>query len=546
MAKAARRSGDKSPGEPSSGGDGKASAKSRINLSEHRKRVDRAWSNRDLWQKFYDDAYEFAIPFRQPSGRRGKAQQKIDRLFDATAIESAFRAAGQLHADLFPPDFFKLAPGAVAQIRMSPAELQEFERALAAPSKLINAFFQNGEFDTASSEMCIDLLVGTGALLPVKGDLNTPVRFVCIPFDELAIETDAYGKVVLISWKSVMAHRAIKNAFPQGKFPESFRAKDNQPDEEYEFYQDFVLDPVSKDWVFCAYVKDCETPIVEAVTRAQPMAVPRYHRVPGEAYGRGPILLALPTIKTLNKAVELTLKAAAISMLGIWGYRPGGSFNPDTARLGPGEFWAVQSTGGALGADVARLDTAGGKVDVGQLISHELRLQVQSMLGDDRLPDKGATPVSATEIMARMKRIAQNYMGAWARIVNEVHPILVQRVMEILYELKLVGVPNMTIDDLLVKVDVLSPITAAIKAAAQSRIIDFIQLVIALKGSPMAAELIVKVDDALRHIGREQIPPQLLQTPDEQKAMEMKISQAVAAAMASMNKQPPAQPGAAA
>jgi hypothetical protein len=68
----------------------------------------------------------------------------------------------------------------------------------------------------------------------------------------------------------------------------------------------------------------------------------RYHRVPGEPYGRGPILLALPTIKTLNKAVELTLKAAAIQMLGIWGYRPGGSFNPDTVRLGPGEIWPMQ------------------------------------------------------------------------------------------------------------------------------------------------------------------------------------------------------------
>jgi hypothetical protein len=60
------------------------------------------------------------------------------------------------------------------------------------------------------------------------------------------------------------------------------------------------------------------------------------------------------------------------------------------------------------------------KVDLGQLISQELRMQVQSMLGDDKLPADGATPRSATEIMERMKRIQKNYMGAWARIVNEV------------------------------------------------------------------------------------------------------------------------------
>jgi hypothetical protein len=47
------------------------------------------------------------------------------------------------------------------------------------------------------------------------------------------------------------------------------------------------------------------------------------------------VLFALPTIKTVNKAQELTLKAAAIQLLGIWGFRAGGTFNPDTVRLGP-------------------------------------------------------------------------------------------------------------------------------------------------------------------------------------------------------------------
>jgi hypothetical protein len=519
--------------------------KYRITLADHRKRALRAWSDRDLWQKFYDDAYEFVIPFRQPAARRGKAQQKIDRLFDATAVESAFRAAGQLHADLFPPDFFKLAPGAVSKVAMEKPALEEMEKGLETIGNIVNAFFQTGEFDTASSEMCIDLLVGTGALFPVEGDADNPVRFVCIPFDELAIEVDAYGKVVAIYWKSMLTRRQIKAAFPNGKFPDSFVRADNSPDEEIEICQDFVFDPDKKDWIFCAYVADSEAPIVETAYRTQPMAVPRYHRVPGEAYGRGPILLALPTIKTLNKAVELTLKSAAIQMLGIWGYRPG-AFNPDTARLGPGEFWPMQSTSGVLGPDVHRLDTSSGKVDVGQLISQELRLQVQSMLGDDRLPDKGATPVSATEIMARMKRIAQNYMGAWARVVNEVHPVIVRRVIEILARRKIPGVPDLDINTLLVKVDVLSPITAAIKAAGQSRIIDFIQLVIALKGSPMAAEMIVKVDDALRHIGKEQIPASLLMTVTEQQRLEGLIQAAVAQYAAAQAKQQQPQPGAAA
>lgn len=496
----------------------KPSEAGKVQFASHRKRRAKAWSDRDLWQKFYDDAYEFAIPFRRPASRMGKAANPIDRLFDATAVESSFRAAGQLHQDLFPPDFFKLVPGAVAKLGMTKDELAKMKKDLQAISSVVSAFFQTGEFDTASSEMCIDLMVGTGALFPVEGDSDTPVRFVCIPFDELALEVDAYGKVVAIFWKSKLTRRAIKAAFPNGKFHQDFINKHNSgPDDEIEIHQDFVFDPVTKKWCFCVDIEGATEFVQEAEYKTQPMAVPRYHRVPGEPYGRGPILLALPTIKTLNKAVELTLKSAAIQMLGIWGYRPGGSFNPDTVRLGPGEFWPMQATGGVLGPDVTRMDTSSGKIDVGQLISQELRTQVQSMLGDDRLPADGATPRSATEIMERMKRIAKNYMGAWARIVNEVHPIIIRRVIEILARRKIKGVPDISIDTLLVKVDVMSPITQAVKAAAHSRLIDFMQLVAAVKGTPMAVDLIVKVDDALLSIAEDQISADLITTPAERK-----------------------------
>ena len=285
------------------------------------------------------------------------------------------------------------------------------------------------------------------------------MRFVCIPFDELAIENDAYGKVVAIFWKSQLTRRAIKTAFKDGKFPRQFADHlKEKPDDEVDIYQDFVLNSDTGRWRFCVWLRDSEEFVKTNDYKTQPLAVPRYHRVPGEAYGRGPILLALPTIKTLNKAVELTMKAAAIQMLGIWGYRPG-TFNPDTVRLAPGEFWPMHSTGGVLGADVQRMDTSSGKVDFGQLISQELRLQVQSMLGDDKLPADGATPRSATEIMERMKRIQKNHMGAWARVVNEVIPVIVMRVMEILARRKVKGVPPIDIDALLVKIDVMSPIT---------------------------------------------------------------------------------------
>jgi hypothetical protein len=516
-----------------------------IDLADLKKRSDKAWSVRTQWDGLYAEAYDYAVPNRRPAGGRngvGQAAARTDRLFDNTAIVSTFRFAGQLQNDLFPPGqpFFKLAPGPIAELAMSKEELVEGERELGKITKVVQACFLTGEWDQAAHEMCLDLAVGTGALLMPEGDGDRPVRFVNVPSDEVAIEPGPYGDLALVSWKTRMTRRQIRAAFPKGNFDVDFMRGDNaNPDEELELRQEFI-DEGKAGWRFVAYCDACKTAIVTTHYRTRPIAVPRYYRVPGEAYGRGPVLLALPTIKTLNKAMELTLKAAAIQMLGIWGYRPGGAFNPDTVRVAPGAMWPMGSTGGVMGPDVTRLDPAAGKIDVGNLITQELRTQVQAALHDVQLGPEAGTPKSATEIMARMKRISENYMGAFGRLVHEIVPVVVRRAIECCYNVGLIK-HDVKIDELLVKTVVLSPIAAALKAAALSTIVEFMQLVATVKGEPHAVELLVKVDDALRHIGLSMgVPAEFIQSTAEQQAIEKKLADAagqLAAAQAGAGQQ---------
>ncbi len=543
----AKRSQQPDPAPAKDGQAERAALSAAFDMAAHQKRAAKAWQDKAHYQKLYDDAYEFAIPYRRPASRDGKGNDRVDRLFDNTAIVSTFRFAGQLQQDLFPPGqpFFVLKPGPISKLALAAnkRDAAKLARELAAMSEVIQAFFQTGEFDNAVNEMCVDLAAGTAALMVLEGDSARPVRFVCLPSDEVAIEMGGYGETVGIFWKTKMSRRSIKAAFPRGKFPDEFIRKDNSdPDEEIEIQQDFIYDPAARRWKFLAHLAESKEPIATATHRTQRVAVPRYYRVPGEAYGRGPILLALPTIKTLNKAMELMLKSAAYQMLGIWAYRPGTGFNPDTADRRPGAFWAMTSTGGPLGADVQRLDMSSGKLDVAQLVTAELRLQVQTALHDDRLPEQGATPRSAAEIMARMKRIASNYMGAFGRLVNEIIPVIVKAVIEIAYRKKLIA-RQIDIDTLLIKIDVLSPIAAALRAEAMTKIVEFMQLVIAIKGQPQALDMLVKTDEALALIGSEiGVPPQLLLTAEERKALQDKMAAAaaeLAAAQAQM-----AQPGA--
>jgi hypothetical protein len=508
-------------------------------FKRHRKRVERAWRDREPWDKLYADAYEFAIPYRRPASRRGKGVANVERVFDNTAIVSAFRSAGKLHNDLFPPGqkSFDLVPGPLAKLAIGgdKGEEQQLRREYDRVGTVVSAFMEVPEFDQATTDMCVDLLVGNGALLPIAGDKRRPIRFAALPFDEVAVECDAYGAPVLVSWKTKLTRRQIRGAFPKGDYPSEFVDQEqDHADDEIVIHQDFVDEDPG--WKLVVWIERSEeAPIVTETYRTQPVAVPRYYRVPGEAYGRGPVLLALPTVKTLNKAVEIMLKAAAISMLGIWAYRPGGAFNPDTARIAPAQFWPMSSTGGAFGADVARLDTSG-RTDVSQLITSDLRQQVQAALHDEPPPPVGATPRSATEIMETIKRTAVNYVGAFGRMVNEIHPVIVRRVIEILHDEKLLDV-DLDIDNLLTRVEVRSPIAAALKSQALNVIVEFIELVAAVRGQE-AIDLIVRVDDALRHIAAERgVPPEFVTTADEQKELEAKIQRAVAQ-LASAQAQP--------
>jgi hypothetical protein len=546
-----------------------------MDMRAHRARADKAWQNRLVWDTVLKDAYRFTMPYRM-AGDLGEAQARTDHLFDNTGITSTFRGAGQLKEDLFPTGqpFFRLKPGPISRAVFnterkkikaqqqaetdgppgigdnggpplddpdSPSEIK-MERELDSITEQIAPFFASGAWDIASADMCLDLYAGTAIMLVLKGNQQNPIKFVTLPIEQCAIELGPHGEVVALFWRSKMTRRQISTAFPNGKFTKEFNDNlQKTPDGEVDLCQDFWRDDkAQKPWSFAAWLKgegDAQEPIASENYKTQPFIAPMFYRVPGEHMGRGPVLLALPTIKTLNKAMELTLKSAAIQMLGIWGYRPGGTFNPDTARLAPGQFWPMASTGGVMGPDVTRLDVSAGKLDVSQLVTNELRMQVKAALHDMELPDAGLTPKSAAEIMARMSQRKANWVGAFGRMINSINPV-VPRVMEILHDLGLL-VTNVKIDQLLVSVESVSPMAMALKADAYRTTMDAIMLVAQLEG-PQGVARRFKIDKLLRRMIRDLgVDSDMVRSLTELKAFDAQAAQAAQAqqlAAAAMNK----------
>lgn len=501
-----------------------------------KKRREAARKERDSFQPLLDEVYQYAMPYRKSSRDTGTGDKRVNQAFDHTLIESCFRFAGKLQQDLWPAgqQNFELAPGPMV---LDPNEKDQLARGLAPIASVAQAFFEDGDFDLALHEMGIDLSAGTGAML--MNSTADPDRLwdpMSVSIEEVMLEVGANGKVTGVFWDRKMTVRALYEAYPDGKFGEVLTdLKAKKPEDEIDVRYDTIFEPPANGrrgrWRLCVWCTKQDALVAEEESVTAPWLTPRYFRVPGEAYGRGLAMLAMPTAKTLNTSQRLQLQAAAIAMLGIYTAVDDGVFNPDLSPVSPGVFWKVAKNGGTLGKSVERFPDP--RLDLAQLVLQDLRAGVKSTMMDDDLPLNGEAVKSPTEILERVKRLASDHVGAFGRLVKEIAVPAVKRVLELAYRRGAIQT-NLTIDQLLVKVQVKSPMAIAREAKRVQNIVNWLQLVIGIIGALEAAPSVgrvARVELMLRNIATSMgIEPQFVVPPEDQEKIDKMVAEKIAAA----------------
>ena len=504
------------------------SAKSELpaELAELKKRRSSAAQHSQPTRKLRDDAFKYAIPFRKGNSDGERGGSRVDDVFDHTAIDSAFRFAGKLQSDLFPAgqQNFELEAGPF----VPEDQREQFNVQLAKISEVVHrGCFSNGDFDMAFHEAALDLSAGTSAILMLAtGDPDVIWEPMSVPIDELELELGGNNKFAGIFWQRKMTVRQISQTWPDGKFNAEFEKllKDKPADElvvNYDTIHDIKKPRKNSRWQVVVWIEKLALKVYTSKTRRCPWGITRYFRVPGEAHGRGPIMLAMPTIKSLNAAARLQLQAAAIALMGIYTARDDGVFNPDNSPVSPGVFWKVGTNGGPFGASVARLPDP--RVDLGGMIVQDMQLSVRATLLDQALPETGAAVKSATEIMERVKRLANDHVGAFARLVKEGVIPWVERSIEVCYDAGLLP-DQINIDDLLIHMKVKSPLAIAHEMERVQKIVQWLEMVLAVlaqTGEPGRAGEIARIDDALQEIGRLMgVPDKFITTQEQRKAIQ--------------------------
>ncbi|MDH3740535.1 MAG: portal protein, partial [Hyphomicrobiales bacterium] len=416
-------------------------------LKPIRKRCAKAYEDSHDWRELTDELNDYTLTHRTGVNRHtGHARSKNRHAaHDATAGKARQRFAGRMSRDVTPPfqkfSEIKLGPASMAKLQeISQSEEQakgqadELNKVLETVSNQVQGIFERAQFALAAEEMYLDLFAGQGAMLVLEDD-DDIVQFVSVPATEIAMREDGRGRVNGIYWRKAITAGNLPGMWKDPQFSSELAKKiKDTPEQMIAIVQAGEFDAASKRWNLFVYEdeKSDDPPIFEELgTLTTAWITPRFYKVPGEAHGRGPGLTALPTIKTLDKVTELTIKAAAFAVLGLWVYRNDRAFNPQTSKMAPGAMWKVRDTSGPQGPSIQKLDVPG-RFDVSNLILQDLREQVKQITFDDTLPPDAGAVRSATEIVERLNRLQQDLSGAFARMVLEIVVPLVKRVVDIL------------------------------------------------------------------------------------------------------------------
>jgi len=508
------------------------------------KAIEAAKRDKQSSDELYREAMELTFPDRENFTKSAEGQQKAAYNWDAAPQVSVIRAANRLSSDFTPQfmDWLEIGLGPAAQQMPDEAfklavgkSKDEAKRELESVTSIVQAVFNGPGFPTASNETYIDWHYGQGGMkiMPNEDFMGEPVIFQAMPLSHFYAYEGPNGRLDRWFFWHEMRADAIKQEWPDATLPQKLEDDAEKPNPPMVklasvVYRDY--DNRERPYryeVFWARGAD-KSRIVERQTRTSPFVTPRYSKLPGENRGRGPILFALPDIRTANKIVELTLRAVAVAVAGVYTATDGAVNGPISIK--PYSIIKVRKNGGPEGPSLQRLDNPQ-RIDFGELVLDTLHMNIRKVIGDNSLPPEAGPIRTATEFVQRARELVADQAGGLGRLYAEFVIPSVQRVVDILESKQILPTQGLQIDQFLIEVRMTSPLALGQSMNEVENIVRFMEMLKAIGGDQlMAFEVdIEKVAPKLGDLMN--VPLEVRNTP-ERKTKLMKAAAAQGAAQA--------------
>ena len=408
------------------------------NFDYIKKRLAQLESHRGTWEEHWQDILDYVMPRKaEVVSKREKGEKRTEVLFDSTAITANNLLAASLHGTLTSPSLQWF------HLKLRSAELnqnRDVQLWLENSAKRMYDLFNESNFNTEVHELYLDLCsIGTGALFveeSKKGFNEGGIHFNTLHIKEFYIKENNDGRIDTVYRKyNLTARQAIQEFGEKNVGEKLVEAAKEKPDKEFTFIH--AVEPTEDYERAMGKVKtklpfySCHVCIEDKMTVREggynefPYLVPRWAKATGEIYGRSPSYNALPDIKTLNKAVEIGLKAWAKAIDPPLLVTDDGVIG--RVRMTPAGITVVRSDGAVKPLQVAS------NWQVTDMKENQLRTAIRQAYYSDQLQLQDGPQMTATEVQVRYELMQRLLGPTLGRFQTEFLNPLIERVFGLMF-----------------------------------------------------------------------------------------------------------------
>lgn len=436
-------------------------------------RFNKAKGRWQSWTDIWEEIYDYVLPHRESFFQESPAARRTENIYDETAVVGLPKFASRLQLGFFPPNgrAFKLMPGPEFPKSEINRSLMEY---LDNITDLIHEGLRSSNFNAEMHEGLQDLGLGTMNLLCEEGRFVGDLHFTSVPPTNIALLPGHMdGVTAWFRWNYNIELNDVKHRYPKAKFTEKMLQEHKRnPSRRTKIIEATIYDETDRfkdEYTYYLISETDKEVLIKERLKGRgsiPWITTRWSKSGFEVWGRGPVLQAMPAIKTLNLTVQLILENAEMAISGMYVYDDDGVFNPDNVTIQPGMFMPRSP-----GSSVDNL-AASGRFDVAQLVLDDMRRNVRKALFIDELDTRpnARTPLSATEVSERLADVARDMGAVAGRMQKEFLQPLVERIVYIYQKQGLIDIPK--VDGREIRIVPVSPL---LRAQDQQDVADFVR-----------------------------------------------------------------------
>lgn len=274
------------------------------------KKYERLYNRDANYRTLCQDVADYIIPRRSNIlVQNSPGTKQTTKLYDSTAIHANELLAASMKQAITP------ANNQWFSLRIRNEELMDNSdvvRWLESCAKKMFLAIHQSNFDSEVHELDLDL--GAFGMAAMYSEETVPFRgfrFHTIAAGDYVVEENADEVVDTLIRKIRITARAAFQRWGKESGQKIIGQLDKNPEQYFNFLH--MVTPLNERLFQGYFVGLEEKKILERPRffREFPYFVPRWGKTSGEENGRGPGFIAMPDVKTLNKAVQLELKALA-------------------------------------------------------------------------------------------------------------------------------------------------------------------------------------------------------------------------------------------